>query len=132
MDQKVITDNIEIILFVTGGLTASMFLQFVFPAQFTKIIYGEAISERTGILVARHWGLIVFCFGILLIYSAFNIEIRLAAMTLACMEKAGYAACVFGTSLRKRPLASTIAAADSVIVLIFCIYLLNHQAQPVT
>ena len=55
-DHNMPTNPIEIILVVTGALTAGMLRQFVFPGMFTKTIYGRAPSDATGILLARLWG----------------------------------------------------------------------------
>jgi hypothetical protein len=124
-ETPVITSSIETILIVTGVLTAGMLVQFVAPEWILLHIFGERPSGAASIVFARHWGLLIFCFGALLIYSAFHPPIREPAVVLAAIEKAGFVACVLGTSLRKRPIALMMAAADAVIVIIFVLYLAN-------
>jgi hypothetical protein len=74
-------------------------------------------------VVARHWGLLLFCVGALLIYAGFHPAVRKPAVVLASVEKAGFVACVFGTSLRRRPAVAMMAAADAVMVLLYGLYL---------
>jgi len=75
--------------------------------------------------LARHWGLLLFCVGALLVYSAFHFPLRVPAVVLALIEKAGFVACVFGTSLRQRPMALIMAAGDAVMVLVYALYLVG-------
>jgi hypothetical protein len=63
--------HIEIILIVTGATTAMALAQFIAPASVSRIIYGAAPTEVVGIALVRHWGLLVFLVGVLLIYAAF-------------------------------------------------------------
>ena len=84
-----ITSNIEVILIVTGALTAAMVVQFFAPSWMLRHTYGEAPSGPISIALARHWGLLLFCVGALLVYSAFHPALRAPALVLASVEKAG-------------------------------------------
>jgi hypothetical protein len=53
----------------------------------------------------------------------FHPAVRDPAMVVAAVEKFALAAGVFGTSLRKYPVAVAVAAWDSVIALIYVFYL---------
>jgi len=118
----VITSNIQVILIVTGALTATMLAQFVAPSWILRHAYGEIPTGAVSIALARHWGLLLFCVGTLLIYSAFYQPLREAAVVLAAVEKAGFVA-LFGTSLYRRPMALIMAVGDAVMVLVFVFYL---------
>ena len=50
---------------------------------------------------------------------------REAAVVLASVEKVGFVACVFGTSLRQRPIVAIMAAGDAFMVLIYVLYLVG-------
>jgi hypothetical protein len=102
-----------------------MVVQFVAPSWVARHTFGEAPSKAASIVLARHWGLLLFCVGALLVYSAFHPAVREPAVVLASVEKAGFAACVFGTSLRKRPIISMMAAADALMTLVYVLYLLG-------
>ena len=118
-----ITSNIDVILIVTGTLTATMLVQFVAPLWTMRQTFGETPSGVASIVTARHWGLLLFCVGMLLVYSAFHPTLREPAMVLASIEKAGFAVCVFGSSLRRMLVLSVMAAADTLMVFVFALYL---------
>jgi len=69
--------------------------------------------------------LLLFCVGALLIYSALHPALRQAAVAVALVEKAGFVACVFLSSLRQRPIVSAMAAADAAMVLVYVLYLMG-------
>ena len=115
--------HIELILIVTGALTATALLQFIAPAPVLRMIYGEAPSDEVGLAVARHWGLLIFLIGALLIYAAFHSSVRGPVMVVAVIEKVALALGIFGTSLRSHPAAALAAAGDSLIALVYVLYL---------
>jgi len=110
---------------VTGVLTATMLVQFVAPSWTLSHTFGEVPSGIAGIVLARHWGLLLFCVGMLLVYSAFHPAVRQAAVVLASIEKVGFVACVFGTSLRQRRIPSIMATGDALMTVIYVLYLLG-------
>ena len=120
-----ITSNIMPILIVTGALTATMLAQFVAPSWTVYHTYGEVPSGTANIVLARHWGLLLFCVGALLVYAAFRPEISRPAILLALVEKAGFVGCILGTSLRRRPIMFLMAAGDAIMVLIYLLYLVG-------
>ena len=117
--------HIELILIVTGALTAMAPLQFIAPAWVLRMIYGEAPTDQVGLAVARHWGLLTFLVGALLVYAAFYPSVRGPAMVIAVIEKAalGLGLGVFATSLRTHSAAAAVAAGDSLIAIIYVLYL---------
>jgi len=115
--------HIELILIVTGALTAMAVLQFIDPTPVLRMIAGEAPTDEVGLALARHWGLLIFLIGILLIYAAFHPAIREPVMVVAVVEKFALGAGVLLTSLRKYPVAVAIATGDSIIALIYVLYL---------
>jgi len=46
-------------------------------------------------------------------------------VVLASVEKAGFVACVFGTSLRQRRIPSIMATGDALMAVIYVLYLLG-------
>ena len=115
--------HIELILIVTGALTVIALLQFIAPAPILRMIFGEATTDNVNLAVARHWGLLIFLVGALLIYGTFHPSVRSPAMIVAVIEKAALGLGVFGTSLRTHPAAAAAAAGDSLIALIYVLYL---------
>src|SRR5262249_59468071 len=117
--------HIDIILIVTGALTAVALLQFIAPVPMLRMIYGDAPTDEISLALARHWGLLIFLIGVLLIYAAFHPAVRNPATLLAALEKIALGVGVFGTSLRKHPVAALIAAGDSLIALVYVLYLVG-------
>ena len=115
--------TIQLILIVTGAVAAIAVLQLIAPAPVLRMIFGEAPTDKVGLAVARHWGLLTFLVGALLVYAAFHASVRGPAMVVAVIEKAVLGLGVFGTSLRTRPAAAAVAAGDSLIALIYVLYL---------
>jgi len=118
----VIAAHIELILVVTGVATALAVAQLIAPLQFLRLTYGEAPVDPVSVALARHWGLLIFCVGALLIYAAFRPPIRVPIMVFAMIEKLGFAACVLGTALRKRRVAAAMAAADLLMAAVYGLY----------
>ena len=79
--------HIEIILIFTGATTAMALAQFIAPASVSRIIYGAAPTEVVGITLVRHWGILVFLVGVLLIYAAFHPAVREPVTVVAAVEK---------------------------------------------
>src|SRR5215470_18660948 len=100
-----------------------MLAQFVAPRWTLRHVFGEVPSGAVSMALARHWGLLLFCVGALLVYAGFHPAVRKPAVVLASIEKTGFVACVFGTSLRRRPVVAMMATADAVMVLVFGLYL---------
>jgi hypothetical protein len=125
LNHDLITSNIEAVLIVTGAFTAVGLAPFVAPSCVLRHTFGEVHSGPVSITLARHWGLLLFCVGALLVYSAFHPQLRVPAVVLASVEKVGFVACVLGTSLRKRPIVAMTAATDAVMVVIYVLYLVG-------
>ena len=87
--------------------------------------YGAAPTEVVGIALVRHWGLLVFLVGVLLIYAAFHPEMREPITVVAAVEKIGFGLGILGTSLRRHPIAAGIAVGDTLIPIVYVLYLLG-------
>ena len=118
--------HIETILIVTGLLTAAAIVQFIAPAPMLRVIYGAASQDLPSLVLARHWGLLVFLIGALLVYAAFHPAIRDPAIVLAAIEKIALGVGVLGTVLRRHSVAAAIAAGDSIIALVYLLYLAGY------
>src|SRR5262249_2079852 len=86
-ESKMIAVHIGPILIVIGAVTAVALIQFIAPSQVLRMIFGETSSHAISLALARHWGLLIFCVGMLLIYAAFHPSVRDPAMVFAATEK---------------------------------------------
>lgn len=89
-----VTEHISIILSVTGGITALAMLQFFFPVKFLKLLNQIELHDDTGMFYARHWGLVVFSLGVLLMYAANHAQVRDAIILCVLIEKIGMVALI--------------------------------------
>ncbi|MBP6530303.1 MAG: hypothetical protein KA260_09285 [Burkholderiales bacterium] len=83
-----ITNNISTILLVTGLVTMLPLLQFLFPAAILKLLNKIEIRDEAGLFFARHWGMMAFVVGGLLVYASGHPEARLPVISAALIEKA--------------------------------------------
>jgi hypothetical protein len=120
-----ISNHIQLILIVTGAFTAVAFGQFVAPSKLLRLIYGETQADAASVMLARHWGLLVGCVGLLLIYAAFEPTVRAYFMIFAVAEKVALGALILGSDLRQQSPAAAIAVGDLLISLIYVLYLVE-------
>src|SRR5215510_13491371 len=119
MEGNMIATHIEPILIITGAVTAIPLVQFIMPSQVLRMIFGETPTDAISLALARHWGMLIFCVGVLLIYAASHPSVRDPAMVFAATEKIALGAGVLGTSLRKHAVAVAIGVGDSLIALVY-------------
>ena len=83
-----ISSNISTILLLTGLVTMLPLLQFLFPAPFLKLLNKIEIRDEAGLFFARHWGMMAFVVGGLLVYAAGHPDARLPIVAAVLIEKA--------------------------------------------
>lgn len=120
-----IVEYIQPILYVTGGITATTILQFLFPKLQARILKLDLPTHESRFFFA-HWGLVVFGIGILLIMAASNEALRIPVLIAATIEKMG----LIGMLLinRKQPFTKAMLPAllfDVLCVILYCWYLLT-------
>jgi hypothetical protein len=116
--------HIQSILIATGVLTAMAFIMVLAPAAVLRGICGTAApADAISLALARHWGLLIFCVGVFIIYAAYHPAVRSPVMIFAAVEKIALGMGVLCTSLRAYPVAVTIAAGDTLIALVYVFYL---------
>ena len=101
--------HIKLILLITGIVTGSMIAAFFAPAIVLNQLFAEPPSDAVSLALTRHWGLLVFCFGGLLVFTI--------------VEKV---ALVLGILLLPLPLKSgayVAAGTDATFSIIYLLYL---------
>jgi len=115
--------QIELILLITGAATSGALLLFLMPTTMMKRLFGQAPADALSLLIVRHWGLLVFLVGALLICAAYRPEIRGPTMIVAITEKAILALGVLSSPFRRRPAVLVMALADAGMAAVFAMYL---------
>lgn len=118
--------HVGIILIVTGAITAGASAAAVAPARILRFLFGDRDPDSLTVLITRHWGLLVALIGGLLIYAGYHSEARLPIMIAAIAEKLAIGALIFSSPLRHRIAAATVAAADTVMALLYILILFGN------
>src|SRR5438270_343725 len=105
--------HVELILLITGLATAGALALAVAPVPLMKLIFGQAPADPLGVKIARHWALLVFLVGGLIVYAAYRPEIRVPTLIVAAVEKAAFAVGMLTSPLRRRPAVLVMALADA-------------------
>jgi len=118
--------HIDVILIVSGAVTALMVLQYLLPGLTLRLLSKIEIQDEAGRFYAQHWGILAFVVGGLLIYAGIFAAHRPPVVLAALIEKAGLVALV---ALRwRRPFSRGLrlpAAFDLACVVIYALYLLG-------
>lgn len=118
-----ITENIQLILVITGAMTAGAAGFFVFPRSLLQRLFGlEEIGQELT-LVTRLLGLFLFLIGALLVNAGFDPGLRTSIVLAAITEKIVFAGLAFWGPLKKSGIAKLAATGDSFMVLLYVGYL---------
>jgi hypothetical protein len=121
--QNMITENIQLILVTTGMLTTGAIGFFLFPRLLLQRAFAVEEPDPALTMVTRHWGLLLSLLGALLVYAASEPGLRVSVMVVATIEKVAFAWLVFWGPLKKSGLARGAAAADSLMALLYVLFL---------
>jgi hypothetical protein len=126
----VIVKHFTKILYVSGVITMLPIVMFFLP-WVTMTLTGLDVGLKAGVALAKHWGLLAFCFGALLVYSASHIELRRPIVVAAAVEKLGLCVIVVmgWNDLPLVPLRPALFV-DGIIVILFGLYLLSGGDEP--
>jgi len=114
---------IKIILIVTGLITMLPILQFFAPEWMLQQ-QALAVSDDVGRLFAQHWGLVVFCMGALLVYSATYSVARRPIVTANLIQKLGLVLLLLmNWSNPALQGLHIVAVFDAICVVLYAVYL---------
>ena len=117
------------ILIITGIITMLPIVMFFFPWAMLSFL-GLDVGRDAGVPFTKHWGLLAFCFGALLVYSAKHVELRRPIVIAAAIEKIGL--CVIIAMAWNEPSLQAlrpILFVDGLIVLIYGVWLLSGSSS---
>jgi hypothetical protein len=120
-----VVENIRLILVVTGLMTSGAIVFFLAPLLALKPIFG--IDEATPVLrlITRHWALLVFLVGLLLVYAALEPALRTPILIVAGIEKIAFAILLFFGPVQGTFAAKFAAAGDAMLALLYVLYFLG-------
>jgi len=115
--------HISEILIVTGVLTMPGITLFLAPKTMLKLAFGEPVPSLVTTTIARHWGLLLFLVGGLLVFAGYHPVVRVPVMIVGAVEKFSIAALVFASPLRSRRLLDVLVGADGAMGILYVIAL---------
>jgi hypothetical protein len=121
-----VAGNIKWIMLMSGALTCTMVYAVVAPQAALRSTFGETLEGPLAEIVVRNWGALITLVGTMLIYGAFNPQVRSLALTVAGASKLVFIALVLSHGGRYLGHQAGIAIAiDLVWVALFACYLLG-------
>jgi len=117
--------HIELILLITGLVTAGLLVLFLAPVPVLKVLFGEAPSDTLSLLIVRHWGLLVFLVGALIIYAAYHPEVRVPTLIVAIVEKVALVLGLLISPFRQRLMVLAMVLADTGMAAMYVMYLIG-------
>ena len=119
--------SIKWIMLVAGALTCTMAYVALAPQAALLLLFGETLDGPLAEIVVRNWGALIALQGAVLIWGAFNPQVRSLALVFAGACKLVFIALVlsFGGHYLGRQAGIAVAIAfDLVCVVLFAWYLL--------
>jgi hypothetical protein len=117
-----ITTHIQAILMVTGLATMGAIGAFVAPRRALKLVFSDETPREVTLVLLRHWGLLIFLVGALLVFAAYHPDIQVPAMVMAGVEKIVLAGLVFFGPLKRTTLVTMIAAIDTGFAVLYVLF----------
>jgi hypothetical protein len=125
LERFMVVQHFKKILYVTGIITMVPIVMFFIPWQMLSVL-GLNVGREAGVPFTKHWGLLAFCFGALLVYSAEHVELRRPIVVAAAVEKIGMCV-IIAMAWNDEPLIALrpILFIDGICVILYGLWLLS-------
>lgn len=117
-----INAHIETILIITGLATSLAIVQCMAPRPILRFAFGVETPQPFTLLIASHWGLLIFLIGALLVYAAFQPSIRGPSMIIGSVEKLFLAGLVFFGDMPRTRRSRALAVVDTSMAVLYLMY----------
>jgi hypothetical protein len=127
--MSLITNNIKWIMLVAGVLTCTLFLAVIDPQAALMRTFGTSLDGPLAQIVVRSWAAMITIIGLMLIYGAFNPIHRTLVMLAASAGKLVFVGLILVYGADYLGAAMPVVVIDSVMVLLFGVYLLAGRDE---
>jgi len=103
-----------------GGLVA-----LLFPNLFLRLGLGVETPTSSAVFFVRHWGVLIFAVGALIVYSACTPVIRTPVLIAAAIEKFAMGLLVFFGPVKRTSAMTAIAIVDGVFAILYVAFLVS-------
>ena len=119
-----LTSSIVWILVGSGGITALGGLAVLLATKpLLRVAFGVEAVDRTVTFFVRHWGVLLFVIGALIVYSAYDPSVRPPVLTAAAFEKLAVGVLILVGRVPRTPAIVAAALADAVFAIVYILYL---------
>jgi hypothetical protein len=119
-----LTASIGWILVVSGVITAGAGLAaLLFPHLFLRLGFGVDSPISALVFFVRHWGVLIFVVGALIVYSAYASTIRGPVLVAAAIEKFAIGLLTFFGPMKPTSAMTAIAIGDGGFAILYVAYL---------
>jgi len=87
-----------------------------------RFAFGIETPQPVTLLIASHWGLLIFLIGALLVYAAYQPSVRVPSMVIGTVEKLFLAGLVFFGYMPKTGRTTALAVADTSMAFLYLMY----------
>ena len=118
-------------MLISGLLTCTMLRGLISPHSLMQSTFNETIQGSVAEIIIRNWSALIGLVGIMLIYGAFNQSVRKFVLVIAGISKIIFICLVLTYSQQYLGYgAGTAVYADSIMVVLYIIYLLLTISKP--
>ena len=119
-----LASSIESILVASGIITAGAGLAaLLFPHLFLRSGFEVESPITPLVFFVRHWGVLIFVIGALIVYSAYHPTVRAPILTAAAIEKFGIGLLTFFGPLKRTTAMTAMAVGDGAFAVLYVAYL---------
>ena len=119
-----LASSIGWILVASGDITAAGGLPaLLFPQPFLQLAFRVKNSDGLTAFLVRHWGVLIFVIGALIVHSAYAPTARTSILTAAAIEKFAVVVLIFFGPVRRTMAMTAIAITDGVFAILYAAYL---------
>lgn len=119
-----LASSIGWILVASGAITAGGGLAaLLFPKLILGLGFGVESPTDSAVFFVRHWGVLIFAVGALIVYSAYAPTTRTPVLTAAAIEKFAIGLLVFFGPVKRTTAMTGIAIVDGAFAVLYVGYL---------
>src|SRR5262245_19858962 len=119
-----LASSIGWILAASGIITAGADLAaLLFPHLFLRFGFGVEIPSSSLVFFVRHWGVLIFAIGALIVYSAYHPTVRAPVLSAAAIEKFAIGLLTFFGPVKRTTAMTAIAVGDGAFAILYVAYL---------
>jgi hypothetical protein len=120
------------ILIVSGLVTAGGgFAALISPRLLLRLGFGVESPQNAALFFVRHWGVLIVAVAALIVYGAYNPEIRTPILVAAAVEKFAIGFFVFFGPLKRTIGMTAVSIVDGLFAILYVVYLVQGSSLPV-